>query len=303
MADVFYGSGSIDFGNGRFTTEYVAYVLGNVVDPYPFDFPDGSGLFYDLSPKVFYGTGSPTDFTHGSALLVTDFFGAFEDFAVFPEGTPDPVNGIVLADNSGTLSAGVGTTWSRHYRVLYPPKNARYVVPHIRLGVVPAGSSQYLDAHQIEFLTAGSTAPSAFGSARSLRVHVRPTRLNYAAGSTHVTNLVAGLWYTASAYVNGKRVVATFKATASTVDLNFGGTASKILVEEGTVLGDYFDGWSGPDYLWEQGGTPGSSRSYYYPDRTSRHYVLVRTLQENAPLGVTVEDPQYAMLPAPSTAN
>lgn len=297
MADTFYASGSFEFRDGTFATQYVAYVLGRANDQ-DWGFSDGTALIYGLQAEKFFAHGYAT-FGNGSAYLSSDPVGAFEDFAMYPEAQPDPVTGFVLADNSGTLTS-VTSAWSRHYRVVVPPKNARFVVPHIRFGSVAAGISQYLDAHQLEVVPVGQTTPSAFMSARSVVVKVRPARLNYYAGNLHVTNLVPGRTYIASGTVAGKRKSYTLVASATgTADLNFGGTATQILVEEGTTLRPYFDGNSGDDYLWENGGSSG--RSYYYPDRVMRHYVLVRNLQENVALGMTVQPPIYATLPAPSS--
>jgi hypothetical protein len=302
MTDTLYASGSFDFEGGSFATEYVAYVLGTVkdTDPTVLEFTSGTAKIYDLGPARIFGMGTSA-WNGGSAKIYTLVpFGGFEDFAIYPETSSDPLNGFVVADQAGN-SAGVGQPWTRHYLVAVPPRGARFAVPHIKLGALAANTSQYLDAHQLEVLRRDQTAPTAFGSARSIIPTVRPARLNYATGSTTVTSLTPGRVYTASATVNGKRESYQFTPTSSTWHLTFSGTPTKILVEEGTLLGDYFDGNSGPDYLWEQGGTPGSTRSYYYPDRELRHSVLVRTLAENVALGITVEDPVYAVLPSPST--
>ena len=297
------------FTEGSVTTEYLAYVLGNrVADAPTVDFPSGSATIYDLGPVRIFGLGNQEEFGHGTAFLTTKPISGFDDFAIYPEGTSDPVDGITLNDTSGTNTGGSAAAWTRHHRVFYPPRKARYVVPHIRLGSVGAGNSVYLDAHQMEVLPAGASAPSSFGSARSIKVTVRPTRLNYYAGSATVTDLVPGQQYTASGYDStGARQIKTFTAMASNVDLtSFLTGLSKILVEVARPdgeAGDWFDGNSGDDYLWEQGGTPGKTRSYYYQDRSNRHSILVRTLQDNVALGVTVEDPQYALLPSPSTTS
>lgn len=304
MGDILYASGSFDWRGGSFATEYVAIVLGHPEDG---DQPvltlrDGTAKIYDLNPVSFFGSGA-MGFAGGNAYFFTGPYGGFEDFAIYPETGTDPLDGFVLADNDGTLTAGVGQDWTRHYTVAVPPRAARFAVPHVQLGSIDPGNSQYLDAHQVEVLRTDQSLPTTFESARSIRVTVRPKRLNLAAGSLTVTDLIPGRTYTASAYVNGQRESYQFVPTVSTWTLEFSGTATKILVEEGTTLGDYFDGNSGPDYLWEQGGTPGEARSYYYPDRSARHYVLVRTLQENVALGMVVEAPVYATFPSPSSTS
>lgn len=302
MSSTFYARGSLDFNGGKLTTEYLAYVLAGPGYAASLDFQQGTAKVYNLSPATLLAYGT-TGIGSGYAIISGDPSGAFENFALYPEGSPDLINGFVLANNNGAQTGGVGAAWTRHYSVLVPPKNACYAVPHVRLGSVAAGSSQYFDAHQFEVLRTDQSAPTPFGPARSLLVTVRPARLNYAMGSTHVTSLIPGRLYTASADVNGSRRSMTFKATSPTVDLDFGGAATRILVEEGTELGEYFDGSDGDDYLWEQGGVPGATRSYYYPDRVMRHYVLVRTLQENVAMGIVVADPVYAVLPSPSSVS
>lgn len=308
MGDTLYASGSFDWRGGSFATEYVAIVLGHPDDG---DQPvltlrDGTAKIYDLNPVSFFGSGSMA-FAGGNAYFFTGPNGGFEDFAIFPETGEDPLDGFLLADNAGTLTAGVGQDWTRHYAVAVPPRKARFAVPHVKLGSIAPGKSQYLDAHQVEVLRVDQSLPTPFESARAIRVTVRPKRLNLAAGSLTVTDLIPGRTYTASAYegTTQQRSSYQFVPTVSTWTLVFPDLVppTRILVEEGTTLGDYFDGNSGPDYLWEQGGTPGEARSYYYPDRSARHYILVRTLQENVALGMVVEDPVYATFPSPSSTS
>jgi hypothetical protein len=70
-----------------------------------------------------------------------------------------------------------------------------------------------------------------------------------------------------------------------------------VLVEEGTAIRDYFDGSMGEDYLWEQGGSPNLTRSYFYENYVERSYLIKTLLEENVPLGITSAVPQYAVLP------
>lgn len=305
MTDTAYGTGTFDFLGGSFETEYLAYVLGPVypTDPSVLSFSAGTAEIYDLGPDLLFAFGA-SSWSGGYARLYTLMpYGGFEDYAIYAEGALDPINGFVLDAGPGT-TAGVGASWTRHYVVLVPPLGSRFAVPHVKLTSLGANNSQHLDAHQLEVLRIDQSAPTTFGSARSIIPTVRPARLNYAVGTTMVTNLIPdGRTYTASATVAGMRESYQFIPTVSTWTLSFSGTPSQILVEEGTQVGDYFDGYSGDDYLWEQGGTPGSARSYYYPDRTNRHDVLVRTLQENVALGILVEAPVYATLPFPSTTS
>lgn len=126
-----------------------------------------------------------------------------------------------------------------------------------------------------------------------------------------VDKLLPGVQYIASAYVRNPtsglfdtRVsnvqTASASGTATFTWLSpYTGTVyfDSCLVERGTVVKGVFDGDSGADYLWEQGGVSGSCRSYFYEDRAARHYVLVRLLGENVPLGVPVDSPEYALRP------
>lgn len=74
--------------------------------------------------------------------------------------------------------------------------------------------------------------------------------------------------------------------------------ATAVLVERAsTLLGPYFDGASGPDYLWQAGGAAHTVPSFYYRDRGPRGYLLKQLLAENVPLGITPNEPQYAVLP------
>lgn len=70
-----------------------------------------------------------------------------------------------------------------------------------------------------------------------------------------------------------------------------------VLVEEGAAVRSYFDGSMGSDYLWEQGGSPNLTRSYFYENYIERSYLIRTLLEENVPLGITAAVPQYAVLP------
>lgn len=68
----------------------------------------------------------------------------------------------------------------------------------------------------------------------------------------------------------------------------------QVLIEKSSLIGEYFDGSYGDDYLWKADGLPGQTWSYFYEDRAKRHYILERTLRENVPLGISIDDPEYA---------
>lgn len=60
-----------------------------------------------------------------------------------------------------------------------------------------------------------------------------------------------------------------------------------VLVEEGTVMGDYFDGnFSSADYQYEKQGST-ESRSYYYKDLTNKLSRVNRIIPQYTPVGTT----------------
>jgi hypothetical protein len=76
--------------------------------------------------------------------------------------------------------------------------------------------------------------------------------------------------------------------------------ADAVLVEEGELLGDYFDGNTGggdDDYLWETGGTPGLARSYYYPEYDVNYQTIADILARHIPVGLTPAIPLFAVPP------
>jgi hypothetical protein len=68
-----------------------------------------------------------------------------------------------------------------------------------------------------------------------------------------------------------------------------------VLIEENTLLLDYFDGSFGFDYLWEAGGVAGESRSYWYQGRRFKQYLVSQVVQQNNPMGITSAEPVYAV--------
>lgn len=70
-----------------------------------------------------------------------------------------------------------------------------------------------------------------------------------------------------------------------------------VVIEPGDVLNPYFDGNSGPDALWESGGTAGLARSYYYNQYQYGQSIVTATLASNTPLGVSYAAPLYAVVP------
>lgn len=72
-------------------------------------------------------------------------------------------------------------------------------------------------------------------------------------------------------------------------------TKKHILVEKGDTVWDFFDGTYGENYLWEQGGIPHQTRSYFYEDRIKRNYLLKKILKDNVPIGIEIADPEFAV--------
>jgi hypothetical protein len=67
-----------------------------------------------------------------------------------------------------------------------------------------------------------------------------------------------------------------------------------VLVEPGEVAEPYFDGSFGTDALWEFGGTPGLTRSYYYTQFAQKQHIVNSVLSKNIPLGISYAPWTYA---------
>lgn len=420
--DVLTVRGPLDpLTGGTLTTEDQAYVLtasderlttgwptwhsrySDPIDP-PFDGVltfSGDATIYDLNPVPIHPFKGP--FVLGLAghidNVVSEHRGTFEDFAIFEWDVAgnyladDPIDAHVQADNAGAISGSgnISSAWTRHYRVLYPPKTARYIVPKIVTGSIGVNKGLYLDAFQMEMLDVNdSPAPTTWVPPRHIHARVQPTRLNYstnpsftvsaanlskaasvtltrdptkaytgqAALKIEVATPGAPVWVRENSVLDiseGEYLAVSFRSYADVtlsgsyqillrwltktdvpvglaygstihnrtgidwdlqsvvarapagtdqayVDLVYSATApavadtfwiDAVLIEKAAQVGTYFDGSSGADYLWQQGGTPGLTRSYYYADRVKRHYILERTLRENVPLGVSIADPEY----------
>lgn len=132
-----------------------------------------------------------------------------------------------------------------------------------------------------------------------------PANIGYGEGpyggmfaSGDASNFPTGVWI---------RTHFTFTATDTTATLTFDAATTAdatypvsfwidaVLVEEGEILQDYFDGSFGPDYLWESGGTPNLARSYYYEGRRAKVYIIDEIIKDNTPFGISAADPLYAV--------
>jgi len=104
------------------------------------------------------------------------------------------------------------------------------------------------------------------------------------------------------------RAQVTFTAPASTVILQvtpvMTGSPSfpanfwlaACLIEAGEIAGTYFDGSIGdPDYMWE--GTPGLSRSYWYPNFLAGQQVVSDILASHTPMSISAADASYLVPP------
>lgn len=112
------------------------------------------------------------------------------------------------------------------------------------------------------------------------------------------TDLASGVW---------TRPSVSFTAQASTVTLEvtmIPGTdvvfpanfwIDAVLIEIGENVGTYFDGSFGTNYLWENNGTPGLTRSYYYDEYYIKQQAVSNALAKHVPLGITYTPPQYAV--------
>lgn len=69
-----------------------------------------------------------------------------------------------------------------------------------------------------------------------------------------------------------------------------------VLVETGQLLGTYFDGnFTGPNYTWETGGTPGLTRSYFYDQFQVKAQAVNDILAKHLPLGISAAAPLYSV--------
>ena len=120
-------------------------------------------------------------------------FGAFRDFAHYPDDVIDPARLLYLTSTSGptldaTQSSGMrrvslSVVTPRDYPVSdgYAWRKAAYVGLGVRVNAMQAGTSQFVDAAQVEVRPYNIMGPSPYAPARSLQIKIRPDRLNYAA--------------------------------------------------------------------------------------------------------------------------
>lgn len=104
----------------------------------------------------------------------------------------------------------------------------------------------------------------------------------------------------------GYRPFTAFQAATSAVTLSFTPTAVSgatyplvfnvdcVLIEPGEVLNPYGDGTT-DGWVWELGGTPGLSRSYYYERQAAGASAVQSVLDTHIPLGLTAYAPAFSL--------
>jgi hypothetical protein len=107
-------------------------------------------------------------------------------------------------------------------------------------------------------------------------------------------------WYLVSVPFVATQSEHTFGFGADQDQMN--GTATNfwvdaVVCENGDTPGLYFDGSMGSDYLWEQNGTAGLSRSYYYADKSKKNGIVTLMLSKYTIAGTNVATPVYGVLP------
>lgn len=150
-------------------------------------FSDGSIDIYVIVPVDTGQLSGALDVGIGGSIgiWVSDDLASLTNFAFFPAAEADPAMAIAVNDNNGTVSAGVGAAWTRHFMTLYAPtdsaawKRAAYAAVGLVYKAMPTATMQHIDDVQWEIAPIADNVPAAFTPARSLNVWVRPTRLNH----------------------------------------------------------------------------------------------------------------------------
>jgi hypothetical protein len=157
----------------------------------------GSIVIYDLSSQDIGQISGALNVGIGGSIgiWVAGDLASLTDFAFFPATESDPAMAIAVADNNGTVSAGVGANWTRHWMTLYAPSKgvawsrAAYAAVGLVYKSMPAGTVQHIDDVMWEVAPLQNTVPSAYVPARTLDVWVRPTRLNHSTNPSFEVDL------------------------------------------------------------------------------------------------------------------
>lgn len=181
-----------------------------------------------LNPGVTHTIGS-----WGNAPEVVTPYAAFDDFALFGLADPDPAQTYAGWNTAGMMTGQ--TQYSRPWGIFYPPLDyhtsdgllwprAAYMALGFQFGNVPAGVQQNLTGAQVEVMPLAGTnsldqtpGPSGYDLPRSVKVLVKPTRLNYATNPNFgVSN---GGWTGQGGATISSAGVATFPNSGSSVRL------------------------------------------------------------------------------------
>jgi hypothetical protein len=184
--DQLRATGQLNF-TGSAGLEILASVLTASTESPSVAFSEGSIDAYVIIPVDLGQIPGALDVGLGGTIgiWVAGDLASLTDFAFFAATEPDPAMAIAVADNNGTVSAGVGAAWSRHFMTLYAPtdnaawKRAAYAAVGLVFKSMPAGGLQHIDDVQWEIAPVANNAPAAYKPARSLDIWVRPTRLNH----------------------------------------------------------------------------------------------------------------------------
>jgi hypothetical protein len=194
--DRLQAQGDLDF-LGTATLEILASVLTDTGESPQVGFSQGSISIYVIIPIDTGPISGVLDVGIGGSIgiYVSDELASLTDFAFFAATEPDPAMAIAVNDNNGTVSAGVGQSWTRHFMTLYAPtdnvawKRAAYAAVGLVYKAMPTGTVQHLDDAQWEIAPVANTVPAAFAPARSIDVWVRPTRLNHSTNPSFEVDL------------------------------------------------------------------------------------------------------------------
>jgi hypothetical protein len=194
--DQLVAEGRLDFP-GVAVLEILQSVLTELGESPAVAFSEGSIDIYVIVPIDLGAIPGALDVGIGGSIgiWVSDELASMTDFAFFPATESDPAMAIAVADNNGTVSAGVGANWTRHFMTLYAPtdnvawKRAAYAAVGLVYKSMPTGTVQHIDDVQWEIAPIQNSVPSAYSPARSLDVWVRPTRLNHATNPSFEVDL------------------------------------------------------------------------------------------------------------------
>lgn len=202
---------------------------GSVIEGYVTEVTSpGENFDVYLNPGVWHTTGS-----WGNAPEVVTPYAAFDDFALFGLADPDPAQTYAGWNTAGMQTGQTG--YSRPWGIFYPPLDyytsdgllwprAAYMALGFQFGNVPAGVQQNLTGAQAELMPLAGTnsldqtpGPSGYDLPRSVKVLVKPNRLNYATNPNFQAG--AGGWTTQGGATISSTGVATFPNAGSSVRL------------------------------------------------------------------------------------